>query len=167
VASERQFAANRHNSRNSTGPRSNGGKERASRNSCRHGLTARTVLSGSLAGAVEKLARKIAGENPDGIVLGHARAAAQAEFDLAHIRQIKVAAIERMFNFAGFASPPVGSTTVRSEVSTPAELERTAEAVRRALPELIKLDRYERGAAARRERSIYAILDTTERKNNL
>jgi len=32
--------------------------------------------------------------------------------------------------------------------------DRTAEAVRRALPELLKLDRYERRAAARRDRAV-------------
>lgn len=38
-----------------------------------------------------------------------------------------------------------------------AEPERLAEAVRRALPELLKLDRYERRAAAVSERSVRAI----------
>jgi len=37
------------------------------------------------------------------------------------------------------------------------EPERTAEAVRRALPELLKLERYERRAGARRWRAIRAI----------
>jgi hypothetical protein len=34
------------------------------------------------------------------------------------------------------------------------EAQRTAEAVRRALPELVRLTRYERRAAGRRERAI-------------
>jgi hypothetical protein len=33
------------------------------------------------------------------------------------------------------------------------EPDRTAEAIRRALPELLKLDRYERSAAARRDKA--------------
>jgi hypothetical protein len=41
------------------------------------------------------------------------------------------------------------------------ELERTAEAVRRALPELIKLDRYESRAAARRDKAIRNITIST------
>ena len=40
----------------------------------------------------------------------------------------------------------------------PKEPERTAEAVRRALPELAKLDRYESRAAARRDRAIQEII---------
>jgi hypothetical protein len=39
----------------------------------------------------------------------------------------------------------------------PRELERTAEALRRALPELTKLDRYESRAAARRDKALREI----------
>ncbi|WP_377827850.1 hypothetical protein ACFKHW_26625 [Bradyrhizobium lupini] len=38
------------------------------------------------------------------------------------------------------------------------EAERTAEAVRRALPQLARLDRYEARAVARRDRAIRAII---------
>jgi hypothetical protein len=37
--------------------------------------------------------------------------------------------------------------------------ERTTEAIRRALPELLKLDRYERRAYARRDRAIRDLLN--------
>jgi hypothetical protein len=40
----------------------------------------------------------------------------------------------------------------------PAKPERLAEAVRRSLPELLKLERYERRAAAIRERAIRTII---------
>jgi hypothetical protein len=59
----------------------------------------------------------------------------------------------------------VGTTTVMPELVEAAatmplsEPERTAEAVRRALPELLKLDRYERHAAALRERSFRIVLN--------
>jgi hypothetical protein len=47
------------------------------------------------------------------------------------------------------------SLAVRVSPSMPSsEPERSAEAVRRALPELLKLDRYERRAVARRDRAI-------------
>jgi hypothetical protein len=45
MASERQIQANRRNALNSTGPRSERGKERSSRNALRHGLTAETVVT--------------------------------------------------------------------------------------------------------------------------
>jgi len=44
MASAKQIAANRANAQKSTGPRSSAGKEKSSRNSIRHGLTARAVL---------------------------------------------------------------------------------------------------------------------------
>ena len=47
------------------------------------------------------------------------------------------------------------------------EPERLAAAVRRALPELRKLDRYERRAALLRERSVRAIKDRTYYLNDL
>jgi hypothetical protein len=43
------------------------------------------------------------------------------------------------------------------EMMPSAEADRLAEAVRRALPELIKLDRYERRAAALRDRGLRAL----------
>jgi hypothetical protein len=101
--------------------------------------------------------------------------AAQAEFDLARIRQVKVAVIERMLALADSGVPQafrsqsqikrfpeafdrgtmIVSEPVEAEGTMPsAEPEHSAEAMRRALPELIKLDRYERRAAALRERSM-------------
>ncbi len=127
---------------------------------------------------IERLAREIAGTTRDVLVLERARDAAQAELDLEHIRRVKVALIERMLAFGEFqaatafesvreikrflkgldrgkmiAPLPVKPAPIMPE----AEPERLAEAVRRALPELLKLDRYERRAAAVRDRSVKAI----------
>jgi hypothetical protein len=44
MTTDRQFAANRKNSRSSTGPRTAEGKHRSRRNALRHGLTAETVI---------------------------------------------------------------------------------------------------------------------------
>jgi hypothetical protein len=46
VTSARQWAANRKNAQESTGPRSEEGKRRSRRNALRHGLTAETVVEG-------------------------------------------------------------------------------------------------------------------------
>jgi hypothetical protein len=112
----------------------------------------------------------------------HTRAAAQAELDLARVRRVKVAVINTV-HARGALGPPaydMGSVIkaylyleLVSEGKTPRgrpptipepidplatmptqEPERTAEAVRRALPELIKLNRYE----ARRDRAIREIV---------
>jgi hypothetical protein len=190
VPSEKQIAANRINARKSTGPRSGAGKKRASRNAHIHGLT--ISLSGAaFTKQVEKLARKIAGRTKDQIVLEYARAAAQAELDLARVRRVKIALIKTVSALGALDAPQVfGSLaeemrylkSILSGRAPPAlperieplatmpteEPERTAEAVRRALPELLKLDRYESRAVARRDRAIRQITGRcVERPNNL
>jgi hypothetical protein len=99
VVSERRIAANCRNARKSTGPRSSIGKKRTSRNAYRHGLTASAISRAKYTKRIEKLARKIAGNTTDVVILECARDAAQAEFDLAQIRRVKVALIERMSAF--------------------------------------------------------------------
>jgi hypothetical protein len=179
VATERQIAANRVNAGKSTGPRSKAAKKRASRNAFRYGLSLSLTSSAAIASRLDVLARKIAGNSKNEIILEHARAAAQAELDLARIRQVKVALIERVSALGSLDAPQVSLAQqfrdirlVLSGRSPPAmpqridpsatmpteEPERTAEAVRRALPELAKLDRYESRAVARRDRAIRQIV---------
>ena len=178
MTTERQLATNRRNARRSTGPRSKGGKERASRNSYRHGLTTPLITIQQHAKRVEELARKIAADATDFVTLDYARAAAEAEFGIARVRQAKIALIERMLAFGGWEQPQLfqslreikaffkGLDRGKLDIPTPvdaletmpsAEADRLAEAVRRALPELIKLDRYERRAAALRDRGLRAL----------
>jgi hypothetical protein len=167
VASKRKIEANRRNARKSTGPRSSVGKKRTSRNAYRHGFTATMASRAERAKRVERLARKIAGNVTDVAILECARDAAQAELDLAQIRRVKVASIERMFAFGEFQAPQAFDSVsdpipVEATATTPsAAPERLAEAVRRALPELPKLDRYERRAAVVRERSVRIIVGRT------
>jgi len=121
-------------------------------------------------------------------MLEYARDAAQAEFDLARIRRVKVALIERMSALGELQAPQAfqsvsdvkeflkaldeGKAIVPVQVDAAATLpatepERLAAAVRRALPELRKLDRYERRAALLRERSVRAIKGGACLRNNL
>ena len=156
-------------------------RKRASRNAYRHGLSLSLTSSAAIAKRLEMLARKIAGNSKNEIILEHARAAAHAELDLARIRQVKVALIARVSALGSLDTPQVfGSAAQRirylksilSGRSPPAlpqridplatmpteEPERTAEAIRRTLPELAKLDRYETRAAAQRDRAIREIV---------
>jgi len=181
VASNRQIEANRRNARRSTGPRSTSGKKRTSQNAYRHGLT--TPLSRTeVARAVETLAGEIAGDRADTIALELAHDAAAAELELARVRRVRTALIERMTAFGRFdvpnrfASPKdetawamqhfLGVTLWKGRPKfavdpLPAmpsqEPQRTAEAMRRILPVLIKLNRYESRAVTRRDRAIRAI----------
>jgi hypothetical protein len=176
MASERQVAANLRNARRSTGPRSGAGKKRASRNAYRHGLTLSITSSAASAKQLEKLVRKIAGNTENPILLERARALAQAELDLARVRRAKVALIERASAFGELDPPQLFGTAAQlmrairalergrmsslpepidaSATMPSQEPDRSAEAVRRVLPELRKLDRYERRAAARRDRAV-------------
>jgi hypothetical protein len=153
MATERQIAANRRNARKSTGPRSRAGKKRAGRNAYRHGLSYGVA---AFAKHVEALAQKIAGRGADGITLEIARSVARAEFELAQIRRVKVALIARMSEFGEFkvSSPLPWDLNAPAAPQMPSsEPEHSAEAMRRALPELLKLDRYEQRAIARRDRA--------------
>jgi hypothetical protein len=170
MASERQIAANRRNSRKSTGPRSGAGKTRASRNAYRHGLTLSITSTAEYAKQLETLARKIAGDTKDAVKLERARAIAQAELELARVRRAKVALIERASAFGELDPPPCTVTQIirlidafergrhivpKSAATMPSqEPDRSAEAIRRVLAELCKLERYERRAAGRRDRAV-------------
>jgi len=175
MATERQIAANRRNAVKSIGPRSSAGKRRARRNSYRHGLS---VAAAGRPEQVERLARKIAGAGADAMVLEQARSVAQAQLDLTQIRRMRASLIQRMAEFGVLDTPDLLGTSgnmkrilksivrglpcdlsVPPEASIPSsEPDRTAEAMRRALPELLKLDRYERSATARRDRAAGLII---------
>ena len=173
MASERQIAASRRNARKSTGPRSGAGRKRASRNAYRHGLTLSITSTAAFAKQLDKLARKIAGNTDDAITLDCALQIAQAELELARVRRAKVGLIERASAFGELDPPrltvaqmirlidafdrgrPIVPPIDASATMPSQEPDRSAEAVRRVLPELRKLERYERRAAARRDRAIF------------
>ena len=184
MATERQIAANRRNARKSTGPRSSAGKKRASRNAYRHGLTLSLTSSTAFAKRLDKLARKIADNSKSEIILQHARTAAQAVLDLARVRQVKVALIKSVSALGALGAPLDIFSVMKAYLYVELALEgktprgrppnipepvdplatmpgqepaRTVEAVRRALPQLRKLDRYESRAVARRDRAIREI----------
>src|SRR6516162_94646 len=186
MASERQIAANRRNARKSTGPRSGAGRKWSSRNAYRHGLTLNITSTAAFAKQLDELARKIAGDTKAAITLERAREIAQAELELGRVRRAKLALIERSSAF-GELDPPQLTVTqmirvldafdrgrlivpkpIDASATMPSqEPDRSAEAVRRVLPELRKLDRYERRAAAQRERAVLDLSDRIKYGNNL
>jgi hypothetical protein len=158
MATERQIAANRRNAAKSTGPRTSAGKRRARRNSYRHGLSVGAAGRPECAEQVEKLAREIAGAAADAIILEQARSIAQAQLDLMQIRRMRISLIQRMAEFGAMDLPspqvrdlkralrlidqlPCDLSIAPAPNMPSSEPERTAEAMRRALPELLKLDR--------------------------
>jgi len=176
MASERQIAANRRNACKSTGPRSASGKKRSSKNAFRHGLTV-PPSGAKFAQEVETLAHQIMGGRTDEVALAFARDAAAATLELARVRRFKSVLIERVAACGSFNPPKLfrsrqeealwmmGLWTVRPQLDLdpvppmPTEKpERATEAIRRALPELVRLARYESRAAARRDRAIRGLI---------
>src|SRR5262245_52515446 len=175
MASEKQIAANRRNARKSTGPRSRAGKGRASQNAYRHGLNLSIASSAEFANRLDGLARKIAGNTKDATILERARTVAEAHLDLTRVRRTKVALIARVLAFGDLTpSQPFSAAeairclkalerglvtsmpeSIDPSATMPAhEPDRTGEALRRVLPELMMLERYERRASARRDRAV-------------
>jgi hypothetical protein len=183
MTSAAQIEANRRNARKSTGPRSASGKKRAGENAFRHGLSKRISIA-EFDREVETLACQIAGDSKSKITIELARDAADAELELARVRHVRAALIERVVALGRLdfrkihkrarvpkmLLPPEGLLAPADEVMVmiwlprfmvkPArempvqESLRTAEAVRRILPKLLKLHRYESRAVARRDRAI-------------
>ena len=179
MPSPRQSSANRANAAKSSGPRTKAGKQRASRNAFKHGLASDSRLI--YAAEIEQLAHEIAGEATDTRRMEAARNIARALTDLQRARQAKVALIERVSRFGTLKrSFVVGS--LEEVIFTPREMSQidnalargrmprlrrikpmpmpeqepalTAEAVRRALPELVAIDGYETAAMARLNRGV-------------
>jgi hypothetical protein len=168
MSTAKQAAANRRNARRSSGPRSSAGKQRVSHNARRHGLSISITADRAVGEQIEQLAREIAGGTQNDLRLECARAVAAAELDLARVRQAKVALIERVMASGAldlaYSEVPrkvLQSKTLAREVQAQeapampsAELCRSAEAIKRALPALVKFDRYEQSARARRDRAV-------------
>jgi hypothetical protein len=185
MASEKQIAANRRNATKSTGPRSRAGRQRSSRNAYRYGLSLNVFSSPEVHSHLEECARKIAGDDADPFTLERARAIAEAELDIARVRHTRAGLIQRAYAF-GALDPPHYTTRgilhwIREfeggielplqaamkgvpDAMPSEEQERSVEAIRRCIPELRKIDRYERRAAARRDRAVLALLQEEQRR---
>ena len=166
----KQAAANRRNARRSSGPHSSAGTQRVSHNARRHGLSISITADRAFGEQIEQIARQIAGGTQNELRLECARAVAAAELDLARVRQAKVALIERVMASGAldlaYSEVPrkvLQSRTLTREVQAQAqeapampsaEPSRSAEAIKRALPALVKFDRYEQSARARRDRAV-------------
>jgi hypothetical protein len=89
MSTSRQIEANRDNARSSTGPRTQRGRARASRNARRHGLSVSVVSDPRLSKRVEELARHLVGETASPEALEMASRFAEAQIDLDRMRRVR------------------------------------------------------------------------------
>ena len=136
MASEQRIRASRQNAKRSTGPRTTRGRAHASRNALRHGLAVSIASDPQMSAEAKRLSRMIVGTDDDPERLYYARIAAEAEIEILRIRKVRTQLID--------------SQARRSEDSS----DSTIQTVLDALPQLVKIDRYERRALSRRKRAI-------------
>ena len=94
MTSDLKIAANRKNSKKSTGPRTHEGKSRASHNALRHGLAAINFPDDGHTEKVERLARAICKEDTDSLKYVEALIIAESQVLIARVRAARVAALE-------------------------------------------------------------------------
>jgi hypothetical protein len=159
-----------------TGPRSAGGKRRSSRNAVRHGLSTPASANKSLHARAEHLTDILAGPDATLTRREHAAAIADAQIDLFRVRATKISILEgiagethasfervmKLFRYvARFgldrAIERLAQDHVPEEPLPPEGMVRELEVFRRALPELLKLERYEKRALSRRKFAIRAL----------
>ena len=91
-----KLIANRSNARKSRGPRTAGGKARASRNALRHGLAATIHRNPHFFPQVESMARAMSGDDKDALLMEQALVIAENHLILESVRTESIAAIERL-----------------------------------------------------------------------
>ena len=109
---------------------------------------------------LEELSRLFAGDASDAKMLGLAETAADGQADLTRVRNVKTAMLERalMKTQEGNRAQPELLDSSRPLLIGEAEEEQSfVNAVRHILPELTKIDRYERRATSRRNRAIHEL----------
>ena len=95
MTSERKIEANRRNAQSSTGPRSNDGKARASRNAFRHGLGALSASDPLTVGQIRQIADRICDADAGAFAYQQAMVIAECQLLISRVRNARIAAIEK------------------------------------------------------------------------
>jgi hypothetical protein len=147
MTSDTKIAANRRNSRQSSGPRTAYGKLRVSCNALRHGLAAATLRNPEIAADVDRLATAIASEQGDPALREQALIIAESELSLLRVRAVRTKILEQMLATEG------SSRGDRANAVLPGVIGGAY------LDQLRRLERYERRAFSTRQRAIRILLD--------
>jgi hypothetical protein len=135
MTSDRKIAANRNNSKKSTGARSKAGREASRRNALRHGLAIDIGTIPAFHGEIETLAKTLSSDQQE--ITECAREAAAAEPDLFRIRKVRAGVFETVYFADTAAQDGLADWSM-----------------------LAPLERYERRAFSRRKRALRAIRKT-------
>jgi hypothetical protein len=143
ATSKAKAEANRRNAARSTGPRTAEGKSRSAQNARRHGFASALIVDAMASKKTERLARAIAGTNPDPHRLYYARVIAEMQFTLALIAEAKIALI-KLTNYR------LPATRCNPE-------QRISAVVLKCLERLRRLERYEQRAFSLCSRAVQLI----------
>jgi hypothetical protein len=156
MSSPVRISANNGNSVRSTGPLTASGKQRASRNALKHGLSTRIGHHPDILSKIEALAVAIAGVNAVSRRLQAARGIAEAELELRRQREFRLALIQVEAAKIRAATNAAGN---HQDGDDERATQDAARAYMQALPSLAKLERHERRAwwSYRRATQIYIL----------
>jgi hypothetical protein len=98
MTSAKKIAANRANAKKSSGPRTEAGKQRASRNALRHGLSALRYKDYAIDAEVEQMAKNICGDDTNLLLFEQALVIAESALWLRSVHKQKIAIIERLYD---------------------------------------------------------------------
>jgi hypothetical protein len=144
MTSQAKIAANRRNAQRSTGPRTALAKARVRRNALRHGLAAIVVDDTAVATEVRRVAAAIC--DPEAAPLDRERAliVAEAQVTLNRICRVRAEIMEQIS-----PAPPIRQLDGPDAAPMP-----QVEGNLRRLNQLMRIERYERRALSRRNRTV-------------
>ena len=146
MVADREVTAKGCASRRSPGPRTGLGKARSNQNALRHGLAIAVASVPAWQPEIENLALAIAGDHKIDPVRWHfALIAAEAQVELRRVREVR----------RSMLVAALGETAFETDSGVDHDRpESTMDRLSKSLPDLFRLERYERRAMSRRNRAL-------------